>query len=109
MQYSSIIGGIAILTTRSETKTCPVNMFSPPVEAGQKCYDEEESSTEHFQITGKATDPASGVTKELTMTIPYDEGSDAYVTMLPATASEAELSALLAYFQEASLIVDQTR
>jgi len=109
MQFSSIIGGITILQTRSKTKVCPVNMFQPPIESGQLCYQEEEDGEAEFHISGVATDPGSGVSKTLKMKIPYDEASDAYITMLPAAASPDELTALVTYLQDAQLVDDLTR
>eukprot|EP00658_Telonema_sp_P-2_P016632 TRINITY_DN16453_c0_g1_i7.p1 TRINITY_DN16453_c0_g1~~TRINITY_DN16453_c0_g1_i7.p1 ORF type:complete len:477 (-),score=90.97 TRINITY_DN16453_c0_g1_i7:93-1523(-) len=103
MQYSAMIGGIAIIQTRSKSKPCDSNMFLPPPGAQQHCYSEDLTTTHSFKISAHV----DGDMK--TMTIPYDKQSQGYVVLLPSNHNTKDMSTLLQYYQDAKLVDQYTR
>lgn len=75
-------------------------MFLPPPEAAQQCYTDEEVD-DKFEIAG--TFQSDTGPQHVKMKIPYSEGSQGYVVLIPSYASEAQISNIVSFYQVMSV------
>lgn len=108
-QYSTIIGGIALLQTRSLRKKCPTNtnLWPPAGTKSVHCYSEEPDRVP-FRVEGELLDEHSNLTS-VSIEVRFLAEAGAYMTVLPVSATKEQLTAMIKFLADGGWVDQSVR